>query len=179
MTAADTAASVEWTDMTGKTLIAAGAVVVAVLSGCTAHAEPSKFPDLSGYTPVNIADYRIDMTTPGHPSSEIYFLTPDGITCNFPIGAAQCRGNNLPGIPPAEGSGVNWIGTDTGLKQTNEGPVSGVVHGQQVKTLPPFHSITLSGVICGVDDKRMTACKDPQGRGFVLSPSWSGWIPKV
>lgn len=100
MTAADTAASVEWTDMTGKTLIAAGAVVVAVLSGCTAHAEPSKFPDLSGYTPVNIADYRIDMTTPGHPSSEIYFLTPTALPATFlseqpNVGEITCRAFRL------------------------------------------------------------------------------------
>ncbi|WP_155769503.1 hypothetical protein [Mycobacterium asiaticum] len=167
--------------MTDKALaLAVGAVLAAALSACTAHAEPSKFPDISRYTPVNIADYRINTTTPGHPSSEIYFLTPDGITCNFPIGAAQCSGNNLPAIPPASGlNEVNWIGTDTGLKKTTEGPISGVVHGQQVKTLPPFHSITLSGVICGVDDAKMTACKDAQGRGFVLSPAGSGWLPKV
>lgn len=76
---------------------AVGVVGTVALSACTAHAEPSKFPDMSGYTPVNIADYRIDMTTPGHPSSGIYFLTPDGILCVFPIGAAQCSGNNLPG----------------------------------------------------------------------------------
>jgi len=45
--------------------------------------------------------------------------------------------------------------------------------------LSPFHTLTVFGVTCGVDDKKMTACKDPQGRGFVLSPSWSGWIPKA
>lgn len=167
------------------TIAAAGAVLTAAITACTAHAEPSKFPDLSGYTPVNIADYRIDTTTPGHPSSGTYFLTPDGITCNFPIGAAQCSGNNLPGVPPATSNPaaginmVNWVGTDTGLKQTNEGPASDVINGQQIKTLPPFHSITVSGVICGVDDKKMTACKDPQGRGFVLSPAWSGWLGKI
>ncbi|RIS84933.1 hypothetical protein D2E54_06285, partial [Mycobacteroides abscessus] len=62
---------------------------------------------------------------------------------------------------------------------TDPAPASGVVLGQQIKALPPFHSITVSDVTCGVDDKGTTACKDPQGRAFVLSPSWSGWIPKV
>ncbi|MBZ4620668.1 hypothetical protein GBO18_12020, partial [Mycobacterium avium subsp. hominissuis] len=35
------------------------------------------------------------------------------------------------------------------------------------------------GVVCGVDDSGTTACKDPQGRGFVLSPHGSGWLPHV
>jgi hypothetical protein len=42
--------------------------------------------------------------------------------------------------------------------------------------LPPSRG---TGVTCGVDDKKMTACKDSQGWGFVLSSEWSGWIPKV
>ncbi|QCR71458.1 hypothetical protein FCV17_06315 [Mycobacterium avium subsp. hominissuis] len=33
--------------------------------------------------------------------------------------------------------------------------------------------------ICGVDNSGTTACKDPQGRGFVLSPHGSGWLPHV
>lgn len=185
--------------MTAKTIaVTVGLISAALLSACTATAEPTttpteppksgdaaRFPDLSSYTPVDIVDYRIDTTSPGHPSSGTYFLTPDGIMCNFPTLVAQCMGNNLPGVPPAASNpsaganGVNWISTDGGLKQTNAAPASGVVLGQQIKTLPPFHSITVSDVTCGVDDKGTTACKDPQGRAFVLSPSWSGWIPKV
>ncbi|MBS9535178.1 hypothetical protein KIH27_16445 [Mycobacterium sp. M1] len=56
---------------------------------------------------------------------------------------------------------------------------SDTIHDQPIKTLPPFHSIALGGVICGVDDAGTTACKDPQGRGFVLSPKGSGWLPHV
>ncbi|MFA4083404.1 hypothetical protein ONA92_17040 [Mycobacteroides salmoniphilum] len=178
--------------MTAKTIaVTVGLIGAAILSACTATAEPttpteptksgdaSRFPDLSSYTPVNIADYRIDTTSPGHPSSGTYFLTPDGITCNFPTLAAQCTGNNFPGVPPAA-TGVNWVGTMTQLRQTGDSIASGgIALGQQIKTLPPFHSITVSDVTCGVDDKGTTACKDPQGRAFVLSPSWSGWIPKV
>ncbi|MGC7358062.1 hypothetical protein RA989_19565, partial [Mycobacteroides abscessus subsp. massiliense] len=52
-------------------------------------------------------------------------------------------------------------------------------HERQDPTLPAYHSITVNGVICGVDDKGTTACKDPQGRGFVLSKQGSGWIPKI
>jgi len=47
------------------------------------------------------------------------------------------------------------------------------------KQLPAFHTIIVNGVTCGVDDKKMTACKDPQGRGFILSPAWSGWLPNL
>jgi hypothetical protein len=91
----------------------------------------------------------------------------------------------LPAVPPAASNpnagitGVNWIGTTTGLKQTNEGEPSRVIDGHPVKTLPPGRSITVNGVICGVDNAGTTACKDPQGRGFVLSPRGSGWLPHV
>jgi hypothetical protein len=171
--------------MNVKRVAIAIGVVGAGLSAALAHADPARFPDMSGYTSVNIADYRIDTTTPGHPSSGTYFVTPDGVICNFSTVQAQCSGNNLPGVPPAVSqpadgnSAVNWIGTRTGLKQTNDSPVPNPFNGQQIKVLPPFHSITVSGMICGVDDKSTTACKDSQGRGFILSPSWSGWLPKV
>ncbi|WP_211285840.1 hypothetical protein, partial [Mycobacterium timonense] len=119
------------------------------------------------------------------PLPTVYFLTPDGVVCNFTPDQAQCSGNNLPSVPPAPShpdagiTGVNWIGTTTGLKQTNEGEPSRVVDGHPVKTLPPGHSITVDGIICGVDNSGTTACKDPQGRGFVLSPHGSGWLPHV
>lgn len=149
------------------------------------QADTPKFLSLDGYAPVDIADYRIDTTTPGHLSSGTYFLTPDGVVCNFTSLQPQCRGNNLPALPPAASdpsrglNRSNWIGTVTGLKQTNEESPTDAFHGQPIKTLPPFHSITVGGAVCGVDDKGTTACKDAQGRGFILSPAWSGWLPKV
>ena len=168
--------------LTSITVLAASA-----LSGaCTAHADPPKFPDLSGYAPVNVNDYDISISNPGQPPDQtVYFLTPDGVICSFISGEALCRGNNLPSIPPAPSNpnagitGVNWIGTTTGIKQTNEGEQSRVISGQPIKTLPPSHSITVNGIICGVDNSGTTACKDPQDRGFVLSPKGSGWLPHV
>lgn len=167
--------------MNTKTLaITAGVVGAAVLSACTAHAAPSKFPDLSNYTPVNASDYSIDTTTPGIPSSRVFFLTPDGIPCSFLSGTAGCTGDNLPGIPDKDKSPYTYIDTDTGIQAAGSTPyVNNTIRGQRVKTLPPFHSIAVSGVICGVDDKGTTACKDSQKQGFVLSPTWSGWLPKV
>jgi hypothetical protein len=67
----------------------------------------------------------------------------------------------------------------TGLKQTNEGSPTDAFDGQPIKTLPPLHSITVGGAVCGVDDKGTTVCKDAQGRGFILSPTWSSWLPRV
>lgn len=166
-------------------IAALGTTCLCVVGHPVARGDTPQFPDLSGYTPVDIADYRIDTTTPGHPSSGTYFVTPDGVVCDFSTLQAQCSGNNLPAIPaaasdPARGlNRVNWIGTTTGLKQTNEGPVGYTVHDQLLKSLPPFHSISVSGSICGVDDKGTTACRDAKGRGFILSPTWSGWLPKV
>jgi hypothetical protein len=159
---------------------AATAMVVAVISACNAHAEPPRFPDFGGYTPVNVADYEVNASTPGIPATEVFFVTPDGINCSFQSGQAQCTGNNFPGIPPAAptpsgSSRVNWIGTESGLQQI--APSAGAPTG--VKTLAPLHSITVDGAICGVDNTGTTACKDPQGHGFVLSPHGSGWLPHV
>jgi hypothetical protein len=169
------------------TLVATAALVLFVGgSQARSHADTPKFPDFSGYTPVTVADYEVDISSPGISNQGIYFLTPDGIVCAIaePPGAG-CTGNNLPGVPPVVGSpagkyGMNDIETDAGLRTTNS-PYStnGTVHGNPVKTLPPFHTITALGVTCGVDDSGTTACKDPQGRGFVLSPKGSGWLPHV
>lgn len=167
-------------------LLAITAVCSAVAHAAEARADTPTFPDLSGYTPVNFADYAIDTSTPGFTTSTIAFLTPDGISCDFMIEQAQCTGNNFPNVPrvktdPARGlNGANWIGTLTKLKKTGN-PVApnGMLRGQPLKPLPPFHSITFNGMTCGVDNARTTACKDGEGRGFILSPTWSGWLPKV
>jgi hypothetical protein len=67
--------------------------------------------------------------------------------------------------------------SSTPLQPTNA-PIA-ASGGPTFKTLPPMHSITVSGVICGVDDAGTTACKKAQARGFVLSPHGSGWLPHV
>jgi hypothetical protein len=137
-------------------------------------ADAPKYPDMSRYTPANVADYEIDASTPGIQATQVAFLTPDDIVCSFsnPAGAG-CSGNNFPGVPPASPPGgalVNAIGTGWPLQPTN----SPLPHASNLKTLPPFHTLTVNGVTCGVDDARTTACKDSQGRGFVLSPKGSG-----
>ncbi|OBI29845.1 hypothetical protein [Mycolicibacter sinensis] len=159
----------------------------AVITAACAHADAPTFPDISGYTPVTASDYIIEIPNTGRaPIKQVYFLTPDGITCDFSAGQAQCTGNNFPSVPPAQSdpsrgiTGANWVGTMTGLKQTNAPIAEGdTVQGQPIKTLPPLHSIAVDGVICAVDDAGTTACKDPQNRGFVLSPHGSGWFPHV
>ncbi|RDH78433.1 hypothetical protein DVS77_11185 [Mycolicibacterium moriokaense] len=158
-----------------------------VVVGCRAESQAGTptFPDLSGYNPVNVADYQVDLTTPGRPNQGVYFRTPDGIICGFatyPPGAA-CTAENLPGVPPLDDPApgvVQSIGTDRDVQPTNS-PIGqgGTVHGNPVRTLPPFHTIAVDGVICGVDDSGMTACKDADDRGFVLSPKGSGWLPHI
>jgi hypothetical protein len=165
----------------------AGVMGAALLGSCSAHADAPSFPDISGYAPVTVSEYVIEIPNTGHPPiKQVYFLTPDGIACDFTNTQAQCTGNNFPTVPPAPNdpsrgiTGVNWIGTMTGLKQTNDPiPEDNTVQGRPIKSLPPLHSITVDGIICGVDDAGTTACKDPQGRGFVLSPNGSGWLPHV
>lgn len=172
-------------------------------SACTATADPptpttttdtdspsgtSKFPDWSDYTPVNPEDYAQQLDNPGRPNkrTDYFFATPDGVRCLFgQPAAAACNGNNLPGIPPAicdPGQHIfqqNSISTSRGVQQTSLSGPPCAVSTSLGKLLPPFHTLTVYGVTCGVDDAGTTACKDPQGRGFVLSPSWSGWIPKI
>jgi hypothetical protein len=165
--------------ITAVTLIAAAAT-----TSCRAQAEPPKFPDLSSYAQVNAGDYLISYDTPGIRVSGTYFLTPNGISCSMTIGAyAGCSGNNFPGVPPAtptEGGTphVNTISTSSPIRPISDATgLDGTIRDQPIKTLPPSHSISLGGVMCGVDGSGTTACKDPQGRGFILSPSWSGWFP--
>lgn len=169
--------------------IALSAVISSISYGWAApvgRTDPPHFPDISGYTPVNPNDYIIQLPNPGrpYPVSATYFLTPDGVTCAFNSPpSAGCRGNNLPGIPAASpaptadhGGRINGISTSAGLRQY------GVPAGDSepvAKLLAPFHSITVDGVICGVDDAGTTACRDGQGQGFVLSAHGSGWLPHV
>jgi len=150
--------------------------------------QPGKFPDMSSYTPVNPDDYVQQLDNPGRPNKLIKysFNTPDGIQCGFdqPPGAS-CGGNNLPSIPPAICDPTqsiyryNLISTSQGVQQWPRGASNCSEGSPPQKVLPPFHTLTVYGATCGVDDKGTTACKDPQGRGFVLSPTWSGWLPKV
>ncbi|MHC1354249.1 hypothetical protein ACYJ3W_15860 [Mycobacterium avium subsp. paratuberculosis] len=158
------------------------ACVAAAISACAAHAGSPSFPDLSAYAPVTVSDYTIGLPNTGRASlNTVYFLTPDGITCDFFSGEAQYTGNNFPAVPPAGGTGtVNAIGTTSGLTQTGN-PIApdSQVYGHPLPTLPPMHSITVDGVICGVDNLGTTACKDAQGRGFILSPRGSKWLPHV
>ena len=157
-----------------------GIFAAALVSACSANAEGPKFPDLEDYVPVDSSEYAVDASTPGMPATQVYFRTPDGVTCNFLSGQAQCIGNNLPDLPPASPTSkgaprVNWIGTSSGLQPVSPSDDRAL----DIKTLPAMHSIRVDDIVCGVDGSGTTACKDPEGRGFVLSPSWSGWLPKV
>ncbi|MGL0714369.1 hypothetical protein ACJROI_12530 [Mycobacterium avium subsp. paratuberculosis] len=162
----------------------AAAITAAAISACAAHADSPPFPDLSGYTPVNPADYTLTYPNSGRPTplQLIAFRTPDRVSCAFSNPpSAGCSGDNLPGLPPAASSSNGapraiTISTGSGPQPT-ESPLD--TNGQELKTLPPMHSITVDGVICGVDNSGTTACKDPQDRGFILSPHGSKWLPHV
>jgi hypothetical protein len=167
-------------------------------TACTATAEPptpsdtsgpataGRFPDMSSYTAANPDDYETRYETPGRPNAKMKaynFVTPAGIRCSFDdLPSAGCTGNNFPGVAALEcdqskrAYGVNAISTGRDIWQTSDTSCDKTPSG---KVLPPSHTLTVFGVTCGVDDQGTTACKDPQGRGFVLSPSWSGWLPKV
>jgi hypothetical protein len=153
-----------------------------LIVGCRteSHAGPPAFPDLSSYKPVNVSDYTITLPNPGRTAfGQVFFLTPDGIACDFTNpAAAGCTGDNLPGVAAQDKNPYTYAGTDGGIQPSTSTPyVNGTIQEHQIKTLPPFHSITVNGVICGVDGSGTTACKDPQGHGFVLSPQGSASLP--
>lgn len=173
-----------------KALLSGAAAVLisgSVLAGQwqVAQADTPKFPALDGYTPVNQRDYTIALPNPGRaPTEKVFFATPDGLFCSFDpgddaiAGVAGCTGTKLPGTPAL--GPYTSISTINGPQADTSTPfVDGAIQGHKVAVLPPLHSIAVSGFVCGVDDKGTTACKDPQGRGFLISPSWTGWIPKV
>ena len=167
--------------MIGKFIALPWSIVATVLiSACVAHAGPPTFPDLSSYSPVNASDYTINLQNTGGPSIDaVQFLTPDGITCAFGNPpSAGCTGNNLPALTPQADGLVSSIGTNTRLRKSST-PLASPNEASKFRLLPPNHSIMVEGVICGVDDAGMTACKDPQGHGFILSPSWSGWLEHI
>jgi hypothetical protein len=117
----------------------------------------------------------------------VYFLTPDANARAVNPAAADCTGNNFPGAPPntetcAQGAhGANWIAPNIAPEPTGTPPASNdhTVHGHPLWPLPALHPITVGGSICGVDAGRTTACKDPQGRGFMISPQGSFSLPHV
>ena len=82
-----------------------GILTAAMIFSRTANAGPSDLPNLGGYAPVNASDYTINTPNPGgSPIPAVYFLTPEGIRSKFrDTPAVDCRGNNIPGIPPASG----------------------------------------------------------------------------
>jgi hypothetical protein len=174
----------------GATMTAIAAISLAVL-GChpKSHAQPPAFPDLGSYTPVNVADYSIEIPNAGRPqtSSRVYFLTPDGNACVVDPAAADCTGNNFPGVSPntqtsAQGAhGANWIGTNIPLQQTGTplAPDDHTIQGHPIRPLPPLHSLTVGATVCGVDAAGTTACKDPQGQGFMISPQGTFSLPHV
>jgi hypothetical protein len=165
-----------WRDRAAKALAIATGVITAFVTSYTARADTPNFPDFSAYTRANVDEYTVPVPNPGRePLGTVYFVANDGsITCDFVSAAGQC---NFPATP-AGPNGPNWIATDLGLKHTNGSIAPGnKIYGRRIKTLPPLHSITVNGVICGVNDAGTTACKDPQGRGFVLSPDDSGLLP--
>lgn len=171
--------------MTARALgICLGILTSSLVTACGGHAEPPRFPDLSRYTPVDMADYQIAFDNPGRPPNQIvHFLSPDGVICKVDYWDAACSGNNLPGLPsvPDPKVSIHYMDTQSGLRQAAipRHIVNNTIHDQPIRTLPPFHSIMTRGSICGVDDKKMIACKDLRGRGFILSPSWSGWLDDV
>jgi hypothetical protein len=146
------------------------------------------FPDFSAYTPVNISDYAVEETTPGHTNMFTRFRTPDDLACGFNSDGttAGCNFTKYHGIPPipmqwSDGTGFKQrdglysIDTNSRLRALNESPPD----TSALKTLPPMHSITVNSTTCGVDDSGTTACVDGQGQAFMLSPQWSGWLPHV
>lgn len=159
---------------------AASVISVTAMSACTqSHADPT-FPDPSGYQRVNVFDYGIELPNPQRdPTTAIYFLTPEGIPCNFHTGSVECIGN-IPGVPDSDKNPFTSVSTDSGIRAATTTPYSdGSVQGHPLKPLPPLQALAAGGTFCGVDSSGATACKDSRGRGFVISQQGTRWLPHV
>lgn len=157
------------------------AALLAILCACHAHVEPPKFPDVNAYKAVNVDEYVILLPNVGRePNKRVYFVAPDGVRCSFLMDSAGSTGDNIPGVTAKDKNPYTYVSTGSGVQPSGSTPfVDGKIQGHELKTLPPLHSITVEGAICGVDDAGTTACKDAEGRGFVLSKLGSTWFPKV
>lgn len=117
---------------------ALSATATALLTACAAQAGPPAFPDLSKYTPVNPAEYTIELANTGGPSIPVvYFVTPDGIPCTFTDGSAGCIGDNLPGIQSKDKNPYTYVDTVSGIQRAGSTQfVNNSVHGTPIKQLP-------------------------------------------
>lgn len=170
-------------------IIRLAATATVVLAGwltgaCAASAEPPRFPDMTGYATANPEEYKNVSVNPGRPTDSLTsynFRTPEGIRCGYIEDTATCSGNNLPGVPsahwdPSNGFyGVNVISTNSQLRQISDSTPPDVV--DSYKTLPPFHTLTVNGITCGVNDSGTTACKKPGGGAFMISKQGVAWLP--
>ncbi len=163
-----------------RIVIAVATTGLVAMSACTkSHADPV-FPDPSGYPRVDVFDYGIPLPNPPHdPTNAIYFLTPEGIPCNFHTGSVACIGS-IPGVPDNAKSPYTSVSTDSGIQAATSTPYSdGSIQGHPIKALPPQQALAAGGAFCGVDASGATACKDSQGRGFVISQQGTRWLPRV
>lgn len=158
------------------------ALGVAVISACTAHAEPPKFPDVDAFQPADPARYTANARAGG----AAYFLTPDGLQCVIPASgksgehvSASCIGQ-LPGLPtdaPVGSDGCSAVGSPTQYPTDLAPYTFQQGTGCPIITAPLLdigRKITKSDITCLVGADRLTACIDPVlNRGFVLQPSGS------
>lgn len=160
-----------------RIMIAVAATSLIATCACTKSHADSVFPHPSGYPRVNVFDYGIALPNPPHdPTNAIYFLTPEGIPCNFHTGSVAC----IPGVPDNAKNPYTSVSTGSGIQAATSTPYSdGSIQGHPLKALPPQQALAAGGTFCGVDASGATACKDSQGRGFVISQQGTRWLPHV
>jgi hypothetical protein len=152
-----------------------GGVVTSALG--VAHADPPSFPDLAALGTVNAADYAVQLPNshPHDPSNAIYFVA-EGIPCNFHTGGVGCIGA-IPGVADGDRGSLTAVATDTGIRAVGSTPYAEAsVEGLPIRSLPAGQSIFVSGTRCGVAAAGVLACKDFQGRGFVISAQSTAWL---
>jgi hypothetical protein len=116
---------------------------------------------------------------PHDPTNAIYSLTPQWVPCNVHTDGVECIGN-VPGVADNDRNPYTSISTASGIKAAGSTPYSkGTVQGQPIRTLLALQSLAVAGHLCGVDSAGGIACKDFQGRGFVISEQGTRWLPHV
>jgi hypothetical protein len=125
------------------------------------------FPDMSGFTEADLDTYEVT----GPPSTGASLITPDGMTCWLGSGRSREYDSvSCLGPRPDRGLGI-W---DVDAERRQQGavvPLQDPPTDLHPVPLPPMHVLHYEpDILCGVDDKGMTACRVGD-HGFVLTPT--------
>lgn len=156
--------------------VTSGLAAIGLTGTATANATPPGFPDITGFTQVDPAQFARPLTRSQRwESGYFFFRTPDGISCA--IGPTSWCVGALPGLTARQQSACSSV-------HQGESPTEPFAYGQSDQAcvptddpiLTPGHKLTIDAyeITCAVGTGSTTACiNTATNHGFVLRPSGS------